>query len=62
MNGKNKFEVKLKSEMYNHDNEHIIKREEIKENKYNTNNLIIAFIIGFITFIILLILIIILTR
>lgn len=62
MNEKNKFEVKLKSEMYNHDNEHIIKRQEIKENKYNTNNLTMAFVIGFIIFIILLILIITLTR
>lgn len=62
MNGKNKFEVKLKSEMYNHDNEHIIKRQEIKENKYNTNNLTMTFVIGFIIFIILLILIITLTR
>lgn len=62
MNGKNKFEVKLKSEMYNHDNEHIIKREEIKENKYNTNTLTLSFMIGFIFFIIILILIITLTR
>ena len=59
MNDKNKFEVKLKSEMYNHDNEKIIRREE---NKTDTNNLTLAFIIGFILFIILLILIILFTR
>ncbi len=59
MNDKNKFEVKLKSEMYNHDNEKIIRREE---NKTDTNNLTLAFIIGFILFIVILILIILFTR
>ena len=59
MNDKNKFEVKLKSEMYNHDNEKIIRRED---NKTDANNLTLAFIIGFILFIILLILIILFTR
>lgn len=61
MNDKNKFEVKLKSEMYNHDNEQIIKRQEIKKDN-DTNKLTISFIIGFILFIIILILIIAFTR
>lgn len=52
----NKFEVKLKSEMYNHDNEKIIHREE---NKINTNSYKILFVLG-IAFIIILITIIIL--
>ena len=59
MNDKNKFEVKLKSEMYNHDNEQIVRREE---KKIDTNNLTLAFIIGFIIFIIILILIILFAR
>ena len=62
MNDKNKFEVKLKSEMYNHDNENIIKREEVKENKYDTNSLTLIFLIGLILFIIIIIFIIFFTR
>ena len=52
---KNKKEVKLKSEMYNHDNEKIEKREE----EDSKDIVLWGFIFGFILFFILLILIII---
>ena len=58
---KNKFEVKLKSEMYNHDNEKIIRRET-NGNKYDSNKLTLLLIGGFLLLIIVLIIITILTR
>ncbi len=61
MDGKNKFEIKLKSEMYNHDNEKITRRE-IPENKFNTNKILIISIICFLLLIITFIIIYIFTR
>ena len=58
---KNKYEINLRSEMYNHDNEKIIKKSIIKENKYDYNRLILLGIFSFIIILIVLIIIIILT-
>ena len=55
-NNKNKG-IKLKSEMYNHDNEKMIRREE-----KNYDVITWGFILGFILFFILLIIVIIFTR
>lgn len=54
---KMKKEVKLKSEMYNHDNELIERREED-----NSDAIMWGFVIGFALFFVLLILIIVLTN
>ncbi len=50
-------EVKLKSEMYNHDNEKIEKRED-----NHSDAIMWGFVLGFILFFVLLIVIIVLTR
>ncbi len=51
-----KPEVKLKSEMYNHDNENIVRRDE------ENHAVMWGFVIGFILFFLLLIMIIIFTN
>ncbi len=51
-------EVKLKSEMYNHDNETIEKREEAE----NTKAIMWGFVLGFILFLILFIFIIVFVK
>ena len=56
-NEENKKEIKLKSEMYNRDNEKMIRREED-----NSNAIMWGFVLGFILFFILLICIIIFTK
>ena len=50
--------VKLKSEMYNHDNEKIEKRENVDAN----NAMMWGFVIGFALFLVLLLVIILFTR
>ena len=56
-NDKKEIEVKLKSEMFNHDNELIEKREE-----ESSNAIMWGFVLGFLLFFILLILIIVFTH
>ena len=56
MNDNNK-KIKLKSEMYNHDNEKIVRREE-----RNNDAIMWGFVLGFLLFLILLIIIIIVVR